>query len=133
MRKLSVIAGSVLAGISLVGPLQGVADAQTGKLVVIVLENEPYANIVGSSQAPYLNQLIAHGELFTNYAGVSQGTRSFHWYPLFDEQISITSTFGVPSQDPQVQLRPGTRRLPARTSSVLRPYGRPDFPRTRRR
>ena len=74
MRKLAVIAGSMLAGISLVGPLQGVADAQTGKLVVIVLENEPYANIVGNSQAPYLNQLIAHGELFTNYAGVADGS-----------------------------------------------------------
>jgi hypothetical protein len=47
MRKLALAAGSVLAGISLVGPLQGAADAQTGKLVVIVLENEPYANIVG--------------------------------------------------------------------------------------
>jgi hypothetical protein len=74
MRKLALIAGSMLAGISLVGPLQGVADAQTGKLVVIVLENEPYANIVGNNQAPYLNQLIAQGELFTNYAGVADGS-----------------------------------------------------------
>jgi hypothetical protein len=74
MRKLALAAGSVLAGISLVGPLQGAADAQTGKLVVIVLENEPYASIVGNSQAPYLNQLIAQGELFTNYAGVADGS-----------------------------------------------------------
>jgi Concanavalin A-like lectin/glucanases superfamily/Phosphoesterase family len=74
MRKLGLIAGSVLAGVSLVGPLQGVADAQAGKLVVIVMENETYANIVGNSQAPYLNQLIASGELFTNYAGVASGS-----------------------------------------------------------
>lgn len=74
MRKAVLFASSVLAGISLVGPLQGVADAQTGKLVVIVLENEPYANIVGSSQAPYLNQLIGQGELFTDYAGVADGS-----------------------------------------------------------
>jgi acid phosphatase len=44
--------------------------AQTGKLVVIVMENETYTNIVGNSQAPYLNQLMANGELFTNYAAV---------------------------------------------------------------
>jgi hypothetical protein len=74
MRKLALLAGSMLAGISLMAPLQGVADAQTGKLVVIVLENEPYASIVGNSQAPYLNQLIAQGELFTNYAGVADGS-----------------------------------------------------------
>jgi uncharacterized protein (TIGR03437 family) len=74
MRKLGLIAGSVVAGLSLLGPLQGVADAQSGKLVVIVLENETYANIVGNSQAPYLNRLIAQGELFTNYAGVADGS-----------------------------------------------------------
>jgi phosphatidylinositol-3-phosphatase len=74
MRKLALIAGSMLAGIALVGPLQGAASAQTGKLVVIVLENEPYGSIVGNSQAPYLNQLIAQGELFTNYAGVADGS-----------------------------------------------------------
>ena len=74
MRKLGLIAGSVLAGVSLIGPLQGVADAQTGKLVVIVMENETYANILGSGQAPYLNRLITQGELFTNYAGVADGS-----------------------------------------------------------
>src|SRR5207244_12112416 len=74
MRKLGLIAGAVLAGVGLVGPLQGVADAQTGKLVVIVLENEPYASIAGNSQAPYLNQLIAQGKLFTDYAGVADGS-----------------------------------------------------------
>jgi Chitobiase/beta-hexosaminidase C-terminal domain/Bacterial Ig domain len=47
------------------------ATAQSGKVVVIVEENEPYGNIVGNSQAPYLNQLIANQELFTNYAAVA--------------------------------------------------------------
>jgi large repetitive protein len=48
--------------------------AQSGKLVVIVEENEPYGSIVGNSQAPYLNQLIANGELFTNYTAVASGS-----------------------------------------------------------
>jgi hypothetical protein len=48
--------------------------AQSGKVVVIVEENEPYDSIVGSSQAPYLNQLIANWELFTNYTAVASGS-----------------------------------------------------------
>jgi hypothetical protein len=47
------------------------ATASSRKLVVIVEENEPYGNIVGNSQAPYLNQLIANWELFTNYTAVA--------------------------------------------------------------
>jgi hypothetical protein len=50
--------------------MQGVAAAQTGKVVVIVMENERYENIVGSTDAPYLNQLMARGELFTNYTAL---------------------------------------------------------------
>jgi peptidoglycan/xylan/chitin deacetylase (PgdA/CDA1 family) len=42
-----------------------------GKLVVIVMENQPYDSIVGSTQAPYLNQLIARGKLFTNYTSAA--------------------------------------------------------------
>jgi Bacterial Ig domain/Chitobiase/beta-hexosaminidase C-terminal domain len=45
--------------------------AQSGKVVVIVEENEPYGSIVGNTQAPYLNQLIANWELFTNYTAVA--------------------------------------------------------------
>jgi hypothetical protein len=61
-----IIPGSALAATT--------ATAQSGKLVVIVEENEPYGNIVGNSQAPYLNQLIAKWELFTNYTGVASGS-----------------------------------------------------------
>src|SRR5215469_434290 len=73
MRKLGFISCLLLA-ISLALPLQAAAAAQTGKLVVIVMENETYGNIVGNSEAPYLNQLISQGELFTNYAGVASGS-----------------------------------------------------------
>jgi hypothetical protein len=36
-------------------------------VVVIVLENKTYQNIVGSSSAPYVQSLIAAGTLYTNY------------------------------------------------------------------
>jgi hypothetical protein len=58
-----------------VGPVRvQAATAQSGKVVVIVEENEPYDSIAGNSQAPYLNQLIANGELFTNYTAVASGS-----------------------------------------------------------
>jgi Concanavalin A-like lectin/glucanases superfamily/IPT/TIG domain/Phosphoesterase family len=74
MRKLGFIGSCLLLGVSLGWPLQGAAAAQNGKLVVIVMENNTYNNIVGSSQAPYLNQLIAQGRLFTDYQAVASGS-----------------------------------------------------------
>ncbi len=38
---------------------------------VIVMENKEYGSVVGSSSAPYLNQLIQQNGLATNYTGVS--------------------------------------------------------------
>jgi hypothetical protein len=70
MRKMTLVASCLLAALGLAGPLQGTASAQTGKIVVIVEENARYGDIVGNSQAPYLNQLMSKGELFTNYAAV---------------------------------------------------------------
>jgi len=74
MRKMGLIVGCLLLAAGLTGMIQGIGKAQAGKLVVIVEENETYANIAGNSQAPYLNQLISQGELLTNYAGVADGS-----------------------------------------------------------
>jgi hypothetical protein len=35
-------------------------------VIVVIEENEPYTQIIGSSQAPYINGLAAEGALFTN-------------------------------------------------------------------
>jgi hypothetical protein len=70
VRKPVLIAGCILLGVGTALAFQQVTHAQANKLVVIVEENEPYSAIVGSSQAPYLNQLIANGKLFTNYTAV---------------------------------------------------------------
>jgi hypothetical protein len=74
MRKVWMLAGCLLLGAGVAGTIQGIGQAQANKLVVIVEENETYANIVGNSQAPYLNQLIANGELFGNYTAVASGS-----------------------------------------------------------
>jgi hypothetical protein len=44
------------------GPLSG-----TATIFTIVLENHDYAEIIGSSNAPYINSLVAMGGLATNY------------------------------------------------------------------
>ena len=48
----------------------GTAAAQAAPaepIVLIVLENKTYQNIVGNSKAPYIQSLIAAGTLYTNY------------------------------------------------------------------
>jgi hypothetical protein len=91
VRKLGLIMGCLLLATGLAWTVHGIAQAQTGKVVVIVEENEPYDNIVGNGQAPYLNQLIANGKLFTDYTAV---TGSSH-----PNYIAMTSGLS-PSQSP---------------------------------
>jgi hypothetical protein len=63
----------------MIGSVPATATAGTsGKVVVIVMENQQYTHILGSSQAPYVNSLVAKGELFTNYTAVVSG--SLHNY-----------------------------------------------------
>ncbi len=46
-------------------------DAQPGRVVVVVLENHSYSDIIGNPDAPYLNQLAAHGTSFTDMHAVT--------------------------------------------------------------
>jgi acid phosphatase len=59
---------------------------------VIVLENEPYSNVVGNlSSAPYQNQLIRQYALASNYFAVT--------HPSLPNYLALTggSTFGIAS------------------------------------
>jgi phosphatidylinositol-3-phosphatase len=40
-------------------------------IVVVMEENQYYGNIIGSSEAPYINSLAQQGALFTNSFGVA--------------------------------------------------------------
>ena len=75
-RKLVALIGSglLLATNLAVLPPPTSAIAASTKLVVIPLENESYDDIIGSSQAPYLNQLISQGTVFTQYTAVASGS-----------------------------------------------------------
>ncbi|MCP3445772.1 FG-GAP-like repeat-containing protein [Bradyrhizobium sp. CCGUVB14] len=67
-------------------------------IVVLSLENENYSDIVGSSQAPYLNSLISQGMLLTNYYGVTHPSQP-NYIALFSG-----STQGVTSNGAVAQL-----------------------------
>jgi hypothetical protein len=75
MRVRGTLAGLACALAMTVGGGAATAQAAPVKahlapaepVVVIVLENKTYQNIVGSSSAPYIQSLIAAGTLYTNY------------------------------------------------------------------
>jgi len=97
MHKSILIAGCLLLAGSLIWPLRA-AEAQNGKLVTIVMENESFSDIVGNtSQAPYLNQLIAQGHLFTNYTQ-SSGNGSQPNY------LAMTSGLTTPQSPPSPNI-----------------------------
>lgn len=62
-------------------------------IVVVIEENHPYAQIIGSSSAPYINSLARQGALFTNSHGAGHPSEP-NYMALF-----AGSTFGI-SGDP---------------------------------
>jgi hypothetical protein len=93
-RQLVLLTGCALLAGVLAGVIPAISAAQSGKVVVIMEENEPYDSIVGNNQAPYLNQLISQGKLFTNFTGIADGS-----HPNYIAQTSGLS----PSQNPPTQ------------------------------
>jgi hypothetical protein len=66
-----------------------VTSGQTRKLVVIVEENESFSDIFGNTgQAPYLNQLIANGKLFTHYTEASGNGSRLNYEAMTSGQTS---------------------------------------------
>lgn len=63
-------------------------------VVWIVMENKPYGDVIGSSQAPYENWLASRCGLGTNYYGVA--------HPSLPNYIAATSgdTHGIRDDDP---------------------------------
>ena len=82
MRRFLIIAGVLMAfSVLLAAPppphsvqTAVVAAASSGKVssvVWVVMENHGYGSVIGSSQAPYINQLANSYGLATNYFAVS--------------------------------------------------------------
>lgn len=75
--RLRLTAAALIAGAAALAPLAPAATAGAAALprpahvVVVIEENHSYAQIIGSSSAPYINSLAAQGALFTNSHGVT--------------------------------------------------------------
>src|ERR1051326_5003636 len=92
-RWFGALAGVALAGSSMLGPAPKAAAAGTvpvfDHIFTIMMENHSYNEIIGSSQAPYINGLANANGLATNYFAVS--------HPSLPNYLAATggSTFGV--------------------------------------
>jgi hypothetical protein len=71
MRRFGLLSICLALGVGLLWPASEAWATASGKVVVIVMENEAYGEVVGNSQAPYLNQLASQGQLFTKYTAVA--------------------------------------------------------------
>jgi acid phosphatase len=84
-------------------------------IYVIVMENKEYGRIVGSSQAPYLNSLIARYGLTTNFYAVTHPSQP-NYIALTSGGLQGTSTNGsydlaVPNLFDQIEASGRTWRL----------------------
>ena len=83
MRTISIVLMMMALGGSLSNPAQTAVAVPT-PVVLIVMENHGYAQIVGSSSAPYLNgTFIPAGRLFTHYRAIT--------HPSLPNYLAMTS------------------------------------------
>jgi acid phosphatase len=73
MKKASMVAVPVILGyFCMLAGQTALAQIPTPTHVIIVMEeNHGYSEIIGSSQAPYINTLASEGALFTNSSGIA--------------------------------------------------------------
>jgi hypothetical protein len=76
----------------------GTTPGRPDHVLIVVFENKTYDQVVGSSQAPYLNSLLPHALLLTDSHGVSHPSQP-NYLALFSG-----STHGVTSDSCPVRL-----------------------------
>ncbi|AUG80246.1 Acid phosphatase [Kitasatospora sp. MMS16-BH015] len=88
-RKLTAIAASVglaAASLGIWAATSSTAQAATlptpDHVVVVVMENHAYSQVIGSSSAPYINSLKAGGANLTNSFGITHPSEP-NYYALF--------------------------------------------------
>ena len=84
----------LLAVLGVTVPLQAQSFPQYNHVFLVVMESEPYSQIIGSPYAPILNALAHDYGLATDYAGVGDPSE-----PNYVAMLG-GSTFGLSSDDP---------------------------------
>jgi len=85
--------GSAAAGSSAAAPARSLTRAKVSRIVVVVLENREYNEIIGRASAPYINSLAGQSAVATDYHAVS--------HPSLPNYLALTggSTFGFDGSD----------------------------------
>jgi hypothetical protein len=65
-----------------------------------MMENHDFSEVIGNSQAPYINALAAGGALLTNYTAITHPSEP-NYFALY-----AGSTFGVTTDDPYTGADP---------------------------
>src|SRR5437868_1746975 len=80
-------------GSAAAGPSQSLTRLKVSRIVVLVMENHEYNEIIGRAAAPYINTLAGQSAVATNYHAVS--------HPSLPNYLSLTggSTFGFDGSD----------------------------------
>lgn len=72
------------------------------QVVLVVLENENYADVVGSTNAPYLNSLLAHGTLATNYYANSHPSIGNYFMMTSGNLVSTDDAYSGTVSPPEI-------------------------------
>ncbi len=78
-----------------ISPSVALRAAQTGAIkhvFVIVLENEPYTNVISNNTAPYLNRLAERYGLATNYFSITHPSEANYIALIAGSTFNITDT-----------------------------------------
>jgi hypothetical protein len=69
-------------------------------IVVVMMENHNYDQIIGNTQAPYINTLAAGGALLTNYTGITHPSQP-NYFALY-----AGTTFGITDDNHHTETGP---------------------------
>jgi hypothetical protein len=61
------------------------------RVVIVMLENRSYADLIGSPNAPYINSLAAQGAVMTNSFGIGHPSQPNYFYLWAGSNLGITN------------------------------------------
>ena len=96
------------------------------RVVVVVMENKDFADVIGSPDAPYINALARRYALATGYYGVAHPS-----LPNYLALLSGSTSGGRPLRQPDCSTRLSARRLCAACELFGGPHARPADARAR--
>src|SRR5262249_1604522 len=82
-----IVTAAVAASIVLAAPLAHAQVPTPDHVVIVILENHAFDQIIGSDQAPYINYLAAQAAVFTDSHGVTHPSQpNYLWLVSGDDQ-----------------------------------------------